>query len=292
MLPTTLLAAPAPRVARARIPALEASGVVRQPVRARWIVAATVLVLVAGALGYLRTWPPLATVMSASMAPAIDTGDMVVMKRLDAPAQVGDVVAISVPDDARGRYGYPPVVIHRVVAIAPDGTVRTQGDARKEPDPFTVPHAALTRKVVATAPAGGQVLAFLGSPLGLAWLAGGAVLLLGMPLLDRIKRRGREEDALRSGLERELAASQAQVRELTAALAVLPAQIESAVAAAVAAAGAPPAPAVPPTPPAAGAWDAPPAGLARARGGVLCAAASPPPARRFVRRPMLAPVPA
>jgi signal peptidase I len=303
------------------------------------MVLAALVAVVAAALGYLRTWPPLATVMSASMAPTIDTGDVVVLKRLDAPARIGDVVAITVPDEARSRYGYPPVVIHRVVGLAPDGTVTTQGDARKEPDPFAVPQAALTKKVVATAPAGGQVLAFLGSPLGLLWLASGALLLVGMPLAERLKRRGREErDELLVELEQQrdaLAAAQARACELAAALAALPAQIERAVAAggaarpaavavreaeppAVVAAGGAARPvsvatreaaplaapaALAPEPafacvpasqwrrPAPGAWDAPPADLQRERAGagVLCAA-PPPPARRFVRRPMLAPL--
>src|SRR5687768_10603031 len=131
MLPTTLLADPALRPARTRV---------RQPARPRqarlrpgWLLIATLALAVAAGVGYLRVWPPLATVMSASMAPTIDTGDMVVLKRLDRPARKGDVVKIRVPDEARRRFGYPPVVIHRVVAIAPDGTVTTQGDAYEKP---------------------------------------------------------------------------------------------------------------------------------------------------------------
>ena len=53
-----------------------------------------------GPLGYLKTWPPLATVMSASMAPTINTGDIVVLKRLDAPAAINQVVMVRVPDEA------------------------------------------------------------------------------------------------------------------------------------------------------------------------------------------------
>src|SRR4051794_20363857 len=128
--------------------------------------------------------PPLATVMSASMAPTINTGDMVVLQKLGRPARIGDIVLVNVPDDARSRFGYPPVVIHRVFRIAPDGTVTTKGDARKEPDPFTVPRRALSAHVIAHVPAAGRAMAFFTSPLGLLWLAGGAVLLFGMPLLE------------------------------------------------------------------------------------------------------------
>src|SRR4051812_30596763 len=151
----------------------------------RWTVFAALAALVAGGLGYLRVWPPLATVMSASMSPTINTGDVVVLRRLDAPPRVGDVVMVHVPDEARARYGYPPVVIHRVHAIGPDGTVTTQGDARRTPDPFSVPRTTLTTKVVARIPAAGQALAFLGSGIGLLWLGSGVILLFAMPLTDR-----------------------------------------------------------------------------------------------------------
>ena len=55
--------------------------------------------------------------------------------------------------------------------------VTTKGDAYKKADPFDVPSSALSTKVVATVPAAGRVFAFLGSTLGLLWLAGGALLL-------------------------------------------------------------------------------------------------------------------
>jgi signal peptidase I len=295
MLPTTLLADPALRTARTRV---------RRPARPRparrlrtgWILLAALALAAAGVgVGYLRVWPPLATVMSASMAPTIDTGDMVVLKRLDRPARKGDVVSIRVPDEARRRFGYPPVVIHRIVAITPDGTVTTKGDAYEKPDPFTVPSTALTTSVVTHIPAGGQVLAFLGSPFGLFWLLSGGVLLFGMPLLDRYRSTQRRGNDL-----------QEQLAAMTAALEQLPAQIEQAVATAVATIE-PPAPSrfvpasqftpaptpdlmsvfarpaahliaplAPATPPPARVkprWDALPAGLINERrsGGLLCA---------------------
>src|SRR5690349_23200518 len=95
----------------------------------------TAVVVVLGSVGfgfgYLGCWPPVATVMSGSMSPTIRTGDVVVFKRLGRPAGVGDVVKVDVPDAARSRYGYPPVVIHRIVRLNSDGTVITKGDARR-----------------------------------------------------------------------------------------------------------------------------------------------------------------
>ena len=198
MSPTVLLADPSVRLAGVRT-ARAAAGA--RPVRWRRIVVAWLVMAACCGLAYLRTWPPLATVMSGSMAPTIDTGDVVLLKRLERPARVGDVVSIAVPDEARSRFGYPPVVIHRIVAIDPAGIVSTKGDARKEPDPFNVPSTALTTRVVATVPAAGRGLAFLGSPLGLLWLVGGGALLIGMPLLERYRDGQRRVAGERDGLQ-------------------------------------------------------------------------------------------
>src|SRR5213078_4312696 len=105
------------------------------------------------------------------------TGDVVLLKHMDRAPRVGDVIAVSVPDQARSRYGYPPVVVHRVVTIAPNGDITTKGDARHRPDPFTVKRGSVSSRVVATIPAAGHVFAFFTSTLGLVWLAGGVLLL-------------------------------------------------------------------------------------------------------------------
>ena len=154
--------------------------------------------------------------MSGSMAPTIDTGDVVVLKRLERPARLGDIVSIPVPEEARARFGYPPVVIHRIVAIDATGAVTTKGDARKEPDPFSVPSTALTTRVVASVPAAGRALAFLGSPLGLLWLVGGAGMLLGLPLLERHRDGQRRVQGERDGLQAALEAVTAELAALRA----------------------------------------------------------------------------
>jgi signal peptidase I len=162
-----------------------------------WVALAVALAAVAGGLVYLKAWPPMATVMSASMSPTIKTGDVVLLKHLDRPPRVRDVIAVDVPDAARHRYGYPPVVIHRVVKIAPNGDVTTKGDAREKPDPFTVKRGSVSSRVVATIPAGGHVIAFFTSTLGLIWLAGGVILLIVIPLFERQRdMRDREEETL------------------------------------------------------------------------------------------------
>lgn len=220
----------------------------------RVLLLLTLAVLGAG-LGYLRAWPPVATVMSASMSPTIETGDVVVMRKLQSPPRVGDVIAVSVPEGARSRYGYPPKVIHRVVRIGGDGQIRTKGDARKAADPFTVSRDAVQAEVVFTMPAAGRVLAFLGSTLGLIWLAAGALFLVIIPLLERQRESagGNVEglDEMRTELHSDMEAVlaelerlqakvdsdartraelEARLAELTDALAALPERVEAVVA--------------------------------------------------------------
>lgn len=169
----------------------------RRRLRPGWLLAAMVLAAAMGGLLYLKTWPPMATVMSGSMSPTIETGDVVLLKHLDRPPRVGDVIAVSVPEPARARYGYPPVVVHRVTRIAPTGDVTTKGDARKRPDPFTVKRGSVTSRVVADIPAAGHVFAFFTSTLGLVWLGAGVLLLVVLPLFERRRDlREREEDTL------------------------------------------------------------------------------------------------
>lgn len=128
------------------------------------VLLAVLVVALLVALALLRTWPPLNVVMSGSMEPAIETGDVVVMKRLSEPAEVGDIVAVHPPQEIQQRLNYPDTVIHRIVKITPDGTVYTKGDARKQRDPFTVPLDEIRSHVVATIPNVGQIVAFFPAP--------------------------------------------------------------------------------------------------------------------------------
>jgi signal peptidase I len=122
--------------------------------------------------------------MSASMEPAIDTGDLVVVGATGGSPEIGDVVAVPVPAEIQERLRYPEEVIHRVVEITDDGLVRTQGDNLPEPDPFGVPVSSVKTRVITVVPGAGRILAFATSPYGLAWLLAGLVLFGVMPFFD------------------------------------------------------------------------------------------------------------
>lgn len=135
-----------------------------------------VLLALLGGLAYLGTWPPLKIVMSPSMEPAIETGDLVVVKALDGTPQVGEVIVVPVPLEVQERFRYPAEVMHRVIGITEDGLVRTQGDNLPEPDPFGVPVDEVSGRIIEVIPGVGKTFAFFASPYGLAWLVAGLML--------------------------------------------------------------------------------------------------------------------
>jgi signal peptidase I len=134
-------------------------------------------------LAVLRTWPPLLIVQTGSMEPAIEPGDVAIMKRLDGAPQVGDIVSVSPPQETQERLNYPESVLHRIVKIE-DGLVYTKGDARDRRDPFTVPVDAVHARMVGDIPGVGQIVAFFTSPLGLLWFAAGVLLLILLPYFE------------------------------------------------------------------------------------------------------------
>lgn len=129
------------------------------------------------------SWPPVVTVLTDSMEPAVAAGDAVILARADR-FQVGDVVRVRVPHEGR-RLGYPSTVVHRIVAREDDGTYRIKGDAKADPDPFTVTSGDIDGRMVTTVPGVGRVLRGALSPFVVLWLGLGAGLMIGLPLLEQ-----------------------------------------------------------------------------------------------------------
>lgn len=129
------------------------------------------------------SWPPVVTVLTDSMEPAVGAGDAVLLAKADA-VRVGDVVRVRVPEAGR-RLGYPATVVHRVIAEADDGTLRIKGDAKADPDPFPVSPEDVDGRMVATVPGIGRVLRGALSPFVVLWLGLGAGLVLALPLLEQ-----------------------------------------------------------------------------------------------------------
>jgi signal peptidase len=148
------------------------------------------LLTLAGGMLYLRTFPPSATVMSDSMEPKIAVGDIVLFKATGgATPSIGDIVEVKVPQEYQEKFQYPSAIIHRVVAVNDDGTVKTKGDNLPSPDPFDSKISSIRREVVFTIPLAGRALSFLFSPFGLLWIAIGLLVFVVMPFYDVMKER-------------------------------------------------------------------------------------------------------
>ncbi len=109
-----------------------------------------VLVLVSGVAGY-RPF----TIISGSMVPTIDVGDMVIVDMGDKSLETGDIAAYML----EGR-----VVVHRVVSTS-SGVYITKGDALDEADSWIVSREMVIGKVVYTLPKLGMLSIYLGKAL-------------------------------------------------------------------------------------------------------------------------------
>lgn len=102
-------------------------------------VAAVIATAALTVLASLSVWSLLPTlagwqvhvVMSGSMAPAIRPGDLVLSEPVDSSALRPGQVALFEAEDGR-------VLVHRVRAVAQDGTLTTRGDANGSDDPAPV----------------------------------------------------------------------------------------------------------------------------------------------------------
>lgn len=122
-------------------------------------------------------------VLSSSMSPTIDAGDVVVVRDADPSAiETGDVITYRSPTDADRR------VTHRVVAVQSwDGgpAFRTKGDANEEADAALVPAENVVGVVWFHIPLVGYLLQFASSTVGIALLVVvPAVLLVVTELRD------------------------------------------------------------------------------------------------------------
>jgi signal peptidase len=106
------------------------------------LLARTAATTAVAALGGLLLWTLLplvagwdaSVVMSGSMSPALRPGDVVLTRDVGpTPVRAGFVVLFQ--DAAQPRQG---TVLHRVVSVADDGALVTQGDANPTPDATAV----------------------------------------------------------------------------------------------------------------------------------------------------------
>jgi signal peptidase I len=181
-----------PAADRARLGRRLLAGTVRWSVRGLMAVAVlafAVLAIGPHVLGY-RTM----TMLTGSMSPQIDPGDVVLSTPLDVQdVTEGMVISYHIPiDDHR-------VVTHRVVSVdhGADGsvTVQTKGDANEAVDPWQATLQGDTAyQVRAVIPALGHVIQTLREPVVTKALVYGAPALLAGWLILSIWRPGEDDE--------------------------------------------------------------------------------------------------
>jgi signal peptidase len=118
-----------------------------------------------------------AVVITGSMEPAVNAGDLVIIRQ-QSSYQVGDIVA----------YEESTPVTHRIVQVTEDGFV-TKGDANNTTDD-EVAREEVIGSVVATVPSVGHAILYLQTPVGMI------VLLCGLFIVYELSRifERRDED--------------------------------------------------------------------------------------------------
>ncbi|HXW43295.1 MAG TPA: signal peptidase I [Streptosporangiaceae bacterium] len=132
---------------------------------------------------------PLLTVVSGSMAPVINTGDLIIDDRL-SPAQAlqlqrGQIISFEATP------GSTLIITHRIVArVVADRKVfyRTKGDANDAPDSQLQPASDVIGLYAAAIPRGGYVLSALHRPLVPTLLSASAALFFLAGPLFRLAR--------------------------------------------------------------------------------------------------------
>ncbi|WP_164465881.1 signal peptidase I [Actinoplanes teichomyceticus] len=108
------------------------------PARQRALPAAVGALALTALVALLSGWS-LSVVISGSMRPAVEAGDVVITAPLTGQRiRAGSVIRFRSPDRP-GR-----AVLHRVARVAPDGRLITKGDANAVADATPVPAGAVT----------------------------------------------------------------------------------------------------------------------------------------------------
>ena len=140
-------------------------------------------------------------VLTDSMFPEIQSGDLIVVRSVEASqVEEGDVISFFDPD-GNGT----SVVTHRVVTVQADGSFITKGDANNTEDESAVPTENLVGRYQFRIAGAGNVAMFLQSTTGLiVCVAVPLVLLVGYDLIRRRrfeKANKADTDALLAELE-------------------------------------------------------------------------------------------
>lgn len=155
--------------------------------KAIFSVALIIIVTLAGfelIKAFTGTSSPICVVVSPSMSPALNKGDLVIVfKALIEDLEVGDVIVFHKPTNPS------ELIVHRVYKILTDSDGRryvvTKGDANVNPDNWRVYDELIVGKVVYVIPSIGWISIILKPPINYFFIAVIIVLLIISEFRDR-----------------------------------------------------------------------------------------------------------
>ena len=117
----------------------------------------------------LRTEYPVLVVVSGSMVPTLERGDLIVVRGVDPrEITVGTIIVFHSPRD------YETLIVHRVYALEQEGDeiyFRSKGDYNPRPDDWTIPANYVVGIFIARIPYVGIVVMKLREPFGMGLIA-------------------------------------------------------------------------------------------------------------------------
>ena len=152
-----------------------------------WFVVPGIAILLAAAYIVIAlVWnvnPPVVPVSGGSMRPTLQPGDLVVLKSVDADEiEVGDIIAVTVPEDDVRRYDLQTPVIHRVHKILRDPEeglrFKTKGDANAGVDVFATIPSNVIGRMEKRLVGWGYPFLFLRSRQGLIFIAAAVFVII------------------------------------------------------------------------------------------------------------------
>ncbi|MFF0829660.1 signal peptidase I [Brevibacillus sp. NPDC003359] len=113
------------------------------------------------------------SVLTGSMEPAINTGDMVIVERYESTVpQTGDIVTYWKDEQSRS------LITHRVIQRLENGYLQTKGDANQEADGGWTDPNRLIGKVIFTIPFAATLQQVIKQPLVMLLILAGFVIYL------------------------------------------------------------------------------------------------------------------
>jgi len=152
----------------------------------------------------LHTEYPVLVVVSGSMVPTLERGDLIVVRGVDpGEIAVGTIIVFHSPRD------YETLIVHRVYGLEQKGDqiyFRTKGDYNPRPDDWTIAADYVVGVFIARIPYVGVVVMRLREPFGMSVIV---ILILVLVIYMFIEARGKQRKEKSAELQEKRAVWQA-----------------------------------------------------------------------------------